>query len=123
MLPRDRRLINECKGLDHGLGQMPPIDRKGVSNSPPKPIGVNKIAAPAGPRNGDKEDGKAAAFNRREYRTREPASTAFQLREIAHAVRRIHDPLRSNPEAVLIAKDQIAVRLIDLAETMEAADG
>jgi hypothetical protein len=42
-----------------------------------------------------------------------------ELRALAQAVRRIHDPMRSNPEAVYAAKDAIAARLLRLAKAME----
>ena len=60
--------------------------------------------------------------NRRDgYHGPERAATASELRELAHAVRRIHDPLRNDPEQVLIAKDGIARRLLTIANQMEAA--
>ena len=46
---------------------------------------------------------------------------ASELRELARSVRRIHDPFRTDPERVAIAKDEIAARLFRLAEVMEAA--
>lgn len=59
----------------------------------------------------------------RQYSHRRHSSTPSELRQIANAVRRIHDPMRSNPEAVFAAKDQIATRLFRLADAMEAAHG
>jgi hypothetical protein len=51
----------------------------------------------------------------------EPQGAPAELRQLARAVRRIHDPMRANPEAVFEAKDAIAARLIRLADQMEAA--
>lgn len=60
---------------------------------------------------------------RAEYTTDSRQSTACELIELAHAVRRIHDPLRSDPAAIFEAKDEIAGRLISIARQMEAANG
>lgn len=48
------------------------------------------------------------------------AATASELRALATDVMRIHDPLRANPELVLIAKNEIASRLRQLANAIEA---
>lgn len=47
-------------------------------------------------------------------------SPSDELRDLARQVLRIHDPYRANPEATLIAKNNIAVRLRQLAATMES---
>jgi hypothetical protein len=47
----------------------------------------------------------------------------LELRQLARAVRRIHDPLRTNPEAICAAKDQIASRLVEIAAAMEVRHG
>lgn len=60
---------------------------------------------------------------RGQYTTAPRGSTAFELIQLAHAVRRIHDPLRSDPAAIFEAKDEIAGRLISIARQMEAANG
>lgn len=75
-------------------------------------------AVPASPRNGVKFPEKAGAFGGGDCRSADSPSSA--LREIARDVRRIHDPLRANPEAVYEAKDAIAARLMRLADAMEA---
>lgn len=64
---------------------------------------------------------ECARNSREEYRGIHGSSTARELRYLAAAVRRIHDPLRSNPEAVYAAKDAIARRLLTLSRAMEAA--
>lgn len=46
-------------------------------------------------------------------------SPADELRDLARQVLRIHDPYRANPEATLIAKNTIAVRLRQLANSIE----
>ncbi len=60
---------------------------------------------------------------REQYTTDSRQSTACELIELAHAVRRIHDPMRSNPAAIFEAKDEIAGRLISIARQMGAANG
>ena len=105
------------------MGASTPVDLKGLSASLPKPSGGKEIAVPAGPRNGGNLKKKALTFSGGDYRKRESTATAFELRQLARAVRQIHDPMRSNPEAVCVAKDQIATRLFRLADAMEAAHG
>jgi hypothetical protein len=78
-----------------------------------------EIAAPAGPRNGDK---MLRTCQRSElYNNGSASAIVDELRDLARDVRRLHDPFRSNPERVLIAKDNIASRLVRLASAMEGA--
>ncbi|MCC7046727.1 MAG: hypothetical protein IT562_08460 [Alphaproteobacteria bacterium] len=46
-------------------------------------------------------------------------TVAAELRQLAGDVRRIGDGYRSNPEAVAMAKDGIAHRLIELARELK----
>ena len=122
-LPRDASAKHNINDLGKGLGRCAAIESKGVSPTLPKPGGPpeKQTAAPAGPRSGGKSKKKAVAFREGKCRSAESPSTAFELRQIARDVRRIHDPMRSNPEAVLVAKDAIAARLNRLADVMEAS--
>jgi len=124
-LPRDARATTEYNHLANGLGKNTAIEVNGLSATLPKPSPPPKkqTAAPAGPRSGGKSNKKAGNLHPRKSHTTAEPSTAFELRQIACAVRRIHDPMRSNPEAVYAAKDHIAARLIRIADTMEAAHG
>jgi len=47
------------------------------------------------------------------------SSSADELRDLARQVLRIHDPYRTDPEATLIAKHDIAARLRRLADRVE----
>lgn len=121
--PREMGAIQEIKRLEPGLGFGRPVEKKGAFLARPKPVPGCETAVPAGPRNGGNIEKKAVTFRRGAYLKPESAATAFELRELASAVRRIHDPMRSNPEAILAAKDGIAARLVRLADAMEAAHG
>jgi hypothetical protein len=79
-------------------------------------------AVPAGPRNGAKQDVKALAFSANPCPRGERLSIASELRELARELRRGPGPLRSNPEALLSAKHEIAGRLSQLAKRVEAAN-
>ena len=46
-------------------------------------------------------------------------SPSDELRDLARQVLRIHDPYRASPEATLIAENNIAVRLRQLADSIE----
>jgi hypothetical protein len=66
------------------------------------------------------QSSKAANNRRASHLQLLTQGASAELRQLARAVRRIHDPMRANPEAVYAAKDAIAARLIRIAEAMEA---
>ena len=119
-LPRGARQRNRANTLAKGLGEKRPIVFARVSREPPKPSPKNEAAASAGPRNGGDKMEASQSIQFRHYTKQDSGSIAAELRLIAHAVRRIHDPLRANPEAVCIVKDSIARRLLALSHAVEA---
>jgi hypothetical protein len=50
---------------------------------------------------------------------RKPYEAANELRSIARAVQHIGDPMRIDPEAFCIQKDEISRRIIAVAASME----
>jgi len=46
-------------------------------------------------------------------------SVAEELRELAHSVRRMGNPYRTDPEAILTQKEDCADRLLSLAAALE----
>ncbi|MGJ0507408.1 MAG: hypothetical protein ACR652_09780 [Methylocystis sp.] len=81
--------------------------------------GPNETAATAVPRGGGEARRKLVDLQRKECPAGGRASTSNELRALARAVRRIHDPMRATPEAVYAAKDAIAARLVRIANALE----
>lgn len=141
-LPRDASTVCKNNGLVYCLGAGGVIENKGFSATSPKlfeglsgsrsrvatvkpksvDLSQKENAVPAGPRNGAKHIEKADAFDANPCLSASRLSIASELRQLARALRRGPGPLRADPEAILLAKDEIAGRLCQLAKRMEAAN-
>jgi len=62
---------------------------------------------------------KASAFDTADCRARHPLSIAFELRSLTRDLRRLPDPMRASPEAIFLAKDEIAGRIFQIAAALE----
>jgi hypothetical protein len=85
----------------------------------------NSVSRPVGPQGGNGTEGRRSAGSGTKspeiVPNRIPQSFSAELRDLAHAVRRIGCGLRTDPESIAICKDEIAVRLTAIARQLAGA--